>query len=884
VRDAFDAAVSHHLRAKAHAHRAGEELQQAGQQSWWPASDVQQLRSLVDSVRILAERVAPGWLSQRWPREIPSTASVLGRSDWVAQPTGVTPVRIGRSLSDVDGGFPVLVPFLGAGHLLVEADDLSGEAQTRLLCGVLLRLAAGIPTGQLHILPVDAASRGLVFTPFKALIDSGVMTPAAPDLIGFRRMLELAEKQTDTAVRQGHADNFHYLVLAVSSFPHLDTRSELVRLAQLAKAGPSGRVHLLLAGYDAASTLSSYRESAPTLENATRVSLTGNTLDVAGPHGETFFGDTGNSLLTVDYEPGPADELIEAISNRIGDRARSASQVGLSTILPEAWWQENSANGLATVMGIEGSTLAQLSFDDQTPHWLVGGPTGSGKTVFLIDLLYGLACRYSPDELSLYLLDFKEGVSFTEFTPRPHEPNCAPDCTVHDPTWIPHARVVGIESDRQYGVAVLRSLTAEMTKRGNDMKHVGAQNLAALRAQKPGVAYPRIVTVIDEFQHLFAGNDPLTSEAVGLLEELARKGRSYGIHLVLASQTAAGIQALYDKKESIFGQFGMRIALRGSRTVLDIDNMDNTNLPLGSMVVNSAAGHKSANRVVRFPDASAIPARLRDIRQRLWSRRSDDAPPAVFVGYAPQTLADDLTYQAATTSTTRPVAMVGRFIDVGLPTAGFPLDATVGRHVAILGTKDDCAHILTAAAISLGPQHTPDSARFVLAPFINPEHATQAQRQLAAHGHQAEVVDLLGFRRIVHRLATDPPATGGQRTYLVGYGFDAINTALDTTDEHGNNTAEQLQHLFRTGPGHGIHILGWWRGYTRFTTTVAGPYGNAYNDVACLLAVNIPASELSSFVGRPQLYWTPADNRAYLIDAGENHTGTIVPYSTRSHT
>jgi DNA segregation ATPase FtsK/SpoIIIE, S-DNA-T family len=531
------------------------------------------------------------------------------------------------------------------------------------------------------------------------------------------------------------------------------------------------------------------------------------------------------------------------------------------------------------VLGLEGALPAQLKFDDQTPHWLVGGPTGSGKTVFLIDLLYGLACRYSPQELSLYLLDFKEGVSFTEFTPRAHEPDCHPDCTLHDPTWIPHARVVGIESDRQYGVAVLRSLVAEMNKRGNEMKRVGVQNLASLRAQRPGTPYPRIVTVIDEFQHMFAGNDGLTGQTVVLLEELARKGRSYGIHLVLASQTAAGIQALYDKKESIFGQFGMRIALRGSRTVLDPENFHDDNLPLGSMVVNAAAGHKDANRVVQFPDATSDPGRLHDIRQRLWAQRTDDNPPAVFAGYARQQLADDPAYRSASPGAARPVAMVGRFIDVGLPTAGFPLDPTVGRHVAILGTKTDCAHILQAAATSLAGQHAPESARFVLAPFVNPELAEQAREQLAEHGHEADVVDLPAFRRVVHELATDTTAARA-RTYLVTYGIDAVSAALENVDEHGNNTGDQLRQLFRDGPGRGVHILGWWRGYTRFTATVVGQYGvGAHHEVACVVAVNTAASELSPYFGGMPPDWTPSDNRAYFIDTGETRTGIIVPFT-----
>ena len=99
-------------------------------------------------------------------------------------------------------------------------------------------------------------------------------------------------------------------------------------------------------------------------------------------------------------------------------------------------------------------TALTLAFDDVTPHWLVGGRTGAGKTVFLLNVLYGLAARYSPAELQLYLLDFKEGVCFTEFVP-----------TERDPSWLPHARAVGIESDREYGLAVLRELRREAQRR-----------------------------------------------------------------------------------------------------------------------------------------------------------------------------------------------------------------------------------------------------------------------------------------------------------------------------------------------------------------------------------------------------------------------------------
>ena len=73
--------------------------------------------------------------------------------------------------------------------------------------------------------------------------------------------------------------------------------------------------------------------------------------------------------------------------------------------------------------------------------------------------------------------------------------------------------------------------------------------------------------MIDEFQVLLAGRDAVTDEAVDLLEDLARRGRSQGIHLVLASQDVAGIQALWGRG-AIVAQFTLRIALPKARRIL----------------------------------------------------------------------------------------------------------------------------------------------------------------------------------------------------------------------------------------------------------------------------------------------------------------------------
>src|SRR5262249_15296828 len=185
-------------------------------------------------------------------------------------------------------------------------------------------------------------------------------------------------------------------------------------------------------------------------------------------------------------------ETIAAVCGQVAGQV-SGSGATLAELLPEQPWQESSAEGLAATVGRAGEVSLTLRLADLTPHWLVGGRSGSGKTAFLTNVLYGLASQYAPTELILYLLDFKEGVSFTEFTP-----------TNRDPTWIPQARAVGVESDREYGLAVLKELDAEMTKRSEAYKDAGVTRFADLRKTRP---MARVLCVIDEFQVLLQGTD-----------------------------------------------------------------------------------------------------------------------------------------------------------------------------------------------------------------------------------------------------------------------------------------------------------------------------------------------------------------------------------------
>ncbi|MGV9214742.1 FtsK/SpoIIIE domain-containing protein [Micromonospora sp. RB23] len=774
-------------------------------------------------------------------------------------------VRVGEASTE-DGGFAVLVPLGGGHHLALDTDARDGRVAA-LLRALVLRLVATAPPGRVRVVGIDTAALGATFGPLRPLLDAGVLDPPATSEAEVTALLDAAERHARAAQHADPATRQVLLVVATAA----PAPRELARLAALTHAGPAAAVCVLLAGHP--SRLPG--ETSPPLGSTTAIRLSDGYAHVGDPPGTPFSAD-GSGLaapVLLDGDPPPAS--VRALAEHVGAAARRADALPFAALLPERRWAESSANGLRTVVGRAGATpltvafdtLLTVAFDDVTPHWLVGGRTGAGKTVFLLDVLYGLAARYSPAELQLYLLDFKEGVSFTEFVP-----------TGRDPSWLPHARAVGIESDREYGLAVLRELRREAQRRATALKRHGVTKLADLPRDSP---LPRIVAVIDEFHVLLAGNDALARESVDLLEELARKGRSYGIHLVLASQSMTGIEALYGRAEAIFGQFALRVALPGGGGVLDQLNDAAAALPIGAAVVNTAAGAVGADTVLRFPDAHAAAGDLAALRHELWQARPPGSrAPAVFKGYEAARVEDDPTFAGLRPGGRRPMALVGRTVDVHGTTALFLMDTTPGRHLAVVGTAPAGADVLRAAALSLARQHTPGDVRFQVASLVTAADpvAAETEATLRAAGHPVHRLDAAGLRDRIIALAVEPAG----REYLVVFGMDAAAPVLGASDPVTFRSGlDDLRAVLRQGPAHGVHLLGWWRGLRRLSDDLGGTQNR--DDVACLVALNVPGAELALHLGVHDVAYTPRADRALLVDRHDQRTRLIVPFARDGH-
>ncbi len=217
-------------------------------------------------------------------------------------------------------------------------------------------------------------------------------------------------------------------------------------------------------------------------------------------------------------------------------------------------------------------------------HTLICGRSGSGKSNFLHVLIQNLAFYYAPNEVQLFLLDYKEGVEFNAYAKE---------------GILEHARLVSVASSVGFGVSFLSWLDKETKKRGELFKQSGVKDLSDYR--KHG-EMPRLIVVIDEFQVLFSDSATKDKERVeAYLTNILKKGRSYGVHLILATQTMRGS----DINRSLMAQIANRIALpmdaEDSDSILGDDVACELVRPEG--IFNNNGGHKKYHTKMSIPKA-----------------------------------------------------------------------------------------------------------------------------------------------------------------------------------------------------------------------------------------------------------------------------------------
>lgn len=272
-----------------------------------------------------------------------------------------------------------------------------------------------------------------------------------------------------------------------------------------------------------------------------------------------------------------------------------------------AGWSAGASSPVVTLgVGPGGEPLA-LDLAADGPHLLVAGTTGAGKSELLQTLVAGLAVSCSPERLSFLLVDYKGGAAFR-------------DCAR-----LPHTVGLVTDLDADHTERALRSLRAEIRRRERVLRQAGCSDLTAYPAgARPPL--PRLVLVVDEFATLAEELPDFLSGLVGI----AQRGRSLGVHLVLATQRPAGVVSA-----NIRANTGVRIALRvtdpaESVDVVDVrDAADIDRSTPGRAVVRFGTGELRPMQTARV-SAGPVPVSAAPVvRPWPWSAAGDPLPPAL---------------------------------------------------------------------------------------------------------------------------------------------------------------------------------------------------------------------------------------------------------------
>ena len=227
-------------------------------------------------------------------------------------------------------------------------------------------------------------------------------------------------------------------------------------------------------------------------------------------------------------------------------------------------------------MAVAADGPVEIDLVRDGPHALVAGTTGSGKSELLRSLVAGLAVSTGPDELSFVLVDYKGGSAFDACARLPH--------------------VVGLVTDLDEELAerALRSLDAELHRRERILRDAGAADLATYRAQPGRPALARLVVVVDEFATLATDLPGFVTSLVGV----AQRGRSLGVHLVLATQRPAGAVS-----DDIRANTNLRLALRVQ------DGADSSDV-IGAPAAATLPRHRPGRALIRFGPGELVPVQI----------------------------------------------------------------------------------------------------------------------------------------------------------------------------------------------------------------------------------------------------------------------------------
>ncbi len=860
--------------------------------------------SIYGTMRTEGKSLFPDWeeveredrpLSNRVPEGIRFGDMLV---DMKALPGGVPADQRLSPPQELSGLVPAFLPFPDRCSVLLRARDEGRTAAVSSLQAMMLRFLTGLPPGKVRFTIIDPVGLGENFAAFMHLADhdeklvtSQIWTEPVQieqrlvDLTDhiasvIQKYLRNQYKSIEDYNRAAGEVAEPYRVLVIANFPTNFTPDAAKRLISVASSGPSCGVCTLVSA--------DTRLGMPRDFNIADLEAVSHTL--VWKDGMFAPKDPALAAFSHTLDKPPDTAIVSKMVQRVGKASKDAVRVEVPfeyiAPSPNMIWKGDASRGFDVPVGRAGATRKQtFSLGRGTAqHALIAGKTGSGKSTLLHALITNLSLIYSPEEAELYLIDFKEGVEFQWYA-----------------TYrLPHARVVAIQSEREFGLSVLQRLDGVLRERGEKFRDTGVNDLASYRAARPQEITPRILLVVDEFQAFFTEDDKLAQEASLLLDRLVRQGRAFGMHVLLGSQTLGGA---YSLARSTIDQMAVRVALQCSDADAQlILSKDNSAARLLSRP--GEAIYNDQNGLVEGNDPFQVVWLAEEKREQLLSELHDRAanrypPPLVFSGNSSADL-DTRTSRSplldTPVATKSPVAWLGDPVAIKDPTAAV-FRQIGGANLLLIGQNEPAARgLFTSSLLGLVPQlqtelncpaftildGTPDDVED--AEYF-PKLATKLSHAIAPprSGLSAAIRDLaLELDRRQKGESSDRSSR-----FLFIFGIQRFRELRKAEDEFGfgrrdanrePSPSERFAAILRDGPPVGIHVVIWCDSLTNLNRAFERPQ---LRDFAQRVLFQMSATDSSTLMDTPAASKL-GRNRALYLQEDQERPEKFRPYGVPS--
>ena len=736
---------------------------------------------------------------------------------------------------------PALLAFPAQGSLLIHTDHAGRAEAIRTLQMMMARLLTSLPAGRVRFTIVDPVGLGQNFAGFMHLTDYddalvGGRIWTSQDQIDekLRALADHMENVIQKYLRNEFAtiDDYNaqagplaepYRYLVIADLPVNFTAEAFRRLNAIASSGARCGVYTLIAR--------DVRAQLPA--GAHLDELKAHSVNLVREGDRFVWEDDVFRQLPLQLDEPPAEGQLTDILHKVGAGAREAKRVEVpfENIAPGAdkMWSGSTTKEIDVMVGRTGATRFQsLKLGKGTSqHVLIAGKTGSGKSTLMHAMITNAALWYSPDEIELYLVDFKKGVEFKTYATN----------------LLPHARAIAIESDREFGLSLLTRLDQELTRRGELFRKAGgSQNLEMYRATPGAVVVPRTLLIIDEYQEFFTEDDRLAQDATLLIERLVRQGRAFGMHVLLGSQTAGGLP------RGVMEQFAVRIALAtteaGSQIILGDNNSAARLLTRpGEAIYNDGGGlveNNSPFQVAFLSDAKRDEY-LKDLASKAEPYFKRFGYPIVFEGNAAADTTRNAKLNAALDQPAWPRSMPGGALGwLGEPVAikdptAIQFRRNAGVNVLTVGQSDEqVMAMFNMMVVSVAAQQGPKQATIYVLDGTPADSELAGTFEKTAAALPAGQVKLVDFKATgdaldeIHQ-EMDRRRNGdesGPGIYVFVYGLQRYRVLRKSEDEFGGGSSfsfdapadegpkkvkpdKALAEILREGPPVGIHVVAW---------------------------------------------------------------------------